>query len=98
MTAKAVALTPQYGMRQLRGLYRKYGSYALTSAILLHFVLIGGYYLYQYLSEDEEPTMMVRMMKYSELGPPPSITNRKAAPRVQLSDPIAKPTIACPGP
>ncbi len=98
MTAKAVAMTPQYGMRELRGLYRKYGSYALTSAILLHFVLIGGYYLYQYLSEDEEPTMMVRIMKYSELGPPPSITNTEAAPQVQVSVPVAKPTIGVPVP
>lgn len=98
MTAQSVTVTTHYGMRELRSLYQKYGTYALTSAILLHFLVIGGYYLYQYLSADEEPTMTVRIMKYSELGPPPSITNTEAAPQVQVSVPVAKPTIGVPVP
>jgi protein TonB len=98
MTAQAATATAVYGMRELRGLYKKYGTYALTSAVLLHFLIIGGYYLYQYLSADEEPTMMVRIMKYSELGPPPSITNTEAAPQVQVSVPVAKPTVGVPVP
>ena len=98
MTAKAVTMGINYGMRELRGLYKKYTTVALASAIALHFLVIGGYYLYQVLSADEEPTMTVRIMKYSELGPPPSITNTEAAPQVQVSVPVAKPTVGVPVP
>jgi protein TonB len=42
--------------------------------------------------------MMVRILKYSELGPPPSITNTEAAPQVAVSVPIAKPTVGIPVP
>ncbi len=98
MTAKAVAVSMHYGMRELKGMYQKYASWALTSAVLLHFLIIGGYYLYQYLGAEEEPTMTVRIMKYSELGPPPSITNTEAAPQVQVSVPVAKPTVGVPVP
>jgi periplasmic protein TonB len=98
MIAKAGGLAMTYGMHELRQLYQKYASYALTSAIALHFLMIGGYYMVQYLSAEEEPTMTVRIMKYSELGPPPSITNTEAAPQVQVSVPVAKPTVGVPVP
>jgi protein TonB len=97
MTAKAVT-KGMYGMRELKGMYQKYASWALTSAVVLHFLFIGGYYLYGMLSAEEEPTMTVRIMKYSELGPPPSITNTEAAPQVQVSVPVAKPTVGVPVP
>ena len=98
MTAKAVAASAGYGMRELKGLYQKYASIALTFAIVLHFVLIGVYYLSQVLGEEDEPTMTVRITKYSDLGPPPSITNTEAAPQVQVSVPVAKPTVGVPVP
>ncbi|HMD14049.1 MAG TPA: TonB family protein [Bacteroidota bacterium] len=98
MTAKEVTATVQYGMRELRGMYQKYASIALTFAIVLHFLIIGGYYLFQYLNEEEEPVGMVRIMKYTDLGPPPSINNTEAAPQVAVSVPIAKPTIGIPVP
>lgn len=98
MTAQAMQATGHYGMRELRDLYSKYALRALVAAVLLHFVVIGGYYLYQYFSEEEEPTLNVRIMKYSELGPPPSITNTEAAPQVQVTVPVAKPTVGVPVP
>lgn len=98
MTAKEVTATVQYGMRELRGMYQKYASIALTFAVVLHFLVIGTYYLIQYLNEDEEPVGMVRIMKYTDLGPPPSINNAEAAPQVAVSVPIAKPTIGIPVP
>lgn len=98
MTAKTLAATTGYGMRELRGLYQRYASVALAVAIGFHLLLIGTYYLVGYLSAEEEPTMMVRIMKYSELGPPPSITNTEAAPQVQVSVPVAKPSIGIPIP
>jgi len=99
MTAKTVAVQGiNYGMRELREFYQKYATVGLSFAILLHGVLIGAYYLAQYLGEEEEPVMMVRIMKYSELGPPPSISNTEAAPQVAVSVPVAKPTVGIPVP
>ncbi|MGO9480566.1 MAG: energy transducer TonB, partial [Candidatus Kryptoniota bacterium] len=36
--------------------------------------------------------------KYSELGPPPSITNQQALPQVAVSAPMAKPNVGVPVP
>src|SRR5207249_2909446 len=77
---------------------QKYGMIALGLAIGLHFAGIGGYYLAQVLSAGDEPVAMVRLMKYSELGPPPSITNSEAAPQVAVTVPVAKPTVGVPVP
>lgn len=98
MTAKSVTLPIQYGKRELRELYNKYASIGLTSAVVLHLLVIGVYYLIGYLQEEEEPVAMVRIMKYSELGPPPSMTNADAAPQVAVSVPVAKPTVGVPVP
>ncbi len=98
MTAKAVVASTVYGMRELRSLYQKYASIALGFAIFLHAFVIGVYYLYGVLSTEPEPTMTVRIMKYSELGPPPSIQNAEAAPQVAVSVPVARPTIGVPVP
>lgn len=100
MTVKAVAAesAAHYGMRELRGLYQRYASIALTIAVVVHLGVIGLYYVVGILSEEDEPTMTVRIMKYSELGPPPSITNTEAAPQVQVSVPVAKPTVGVPVP
>jgi protein TonB len=95
MTANTAVM---YGMRELRGLYQKYASMALAIAIGLHCIIIGGYYLMQVLSAEEDPVMTVRILKYTELGPPPSITNNEAAPQVQVSVPVAKPTVGIPVP
>ncbi|MBI1804798.1 MAG: TonB family protein [Ignavibacteria bacterium] len=98
MSAKAVAVSVMYGMRELRGLYQKYASFALIFAVVAHFLIIGVYYLSQILGEEDEPVMTVRIMKYSDLGPPPSITNTEAAPQVNVSVPVAKPTVGVPVP
>lgn len=95
VTAESVA---HYGMRELRGLYQRYATIALTTAIIVHLLVIASYYIVGILSGDEEPTMTVRIMKYSELGPPPSITNTEAAPQVQVTVPVAKPTVGVPIP
>lgn len=85
MTAKAVALPARYGMRELRGLYHRYASIGLNSAIILHFLAIGAYYLTAYLSHENEPVVVVRIKTISDLGPPPSIANSEAVPPVAVS-------------
>ena len=98
MTTNPQETKPLYGMRELKGLYQKYAMRALISAILLHLAGVGGYYLAQVLGEEEEPVLSVRIMKYSELGPPPSIQNTEAAPQVAVTVPVAKPTVGVPVP
>lgn len=98
MTGKAVAVSIQYGMQELRALYKKYATIGLVSSALFHFSLVGTYYLVQYLGEEDEPVMTVRILKYSELGPPPSITSTEVAPQVSVSVPVAKPTVGIPVP
>lgn len=98
MTTQAITAPLSYGMRELRGMYQKYASIALAFAVVAHFAAIGTYYLIQYFQAEEEPTMIVHIMKYSELGPPPSITETEAAPQVQVSVPVAKPTVGIPVP
>ncbi len=90
--------TVQYGMRELRGLYQKYASIGLTTAIVIHLAVIGGYYLYGYLQEEEIPMVMVRITKYSELGPPPSMTDASAAPAVSVAADVVKPSVGIPVP
>ena len=98
MTAKAVASTAMHGMRELKAVYQRYALYGLMYAVLGHGTIILGYWLSTVLGEDDEPVMMVRILKYSELGPPPSITNTEAAPQVAVSVPVAKPTVGVPVP
>lgn len=98
MTTTTMTMTAQYGMRELRNLYQKYAIWGLVGAVVLHLSGIGSYYLAGYLAEEEEPVFSVRIMKYSELGPPPSIQNTEAAPQVSVTVPVAKPTVGVPVP
>lgn len=99
MTAEAVLESSQYGMRELRKLYQRYAMRGLIIAIAIHGLAIATYWLANYLQQDDEANIpMVRIMKYSELGPPPSITDAEAAPQVAVSAPVARPTIGVPVP
>ena len=64
----------------------------------IHFLLIGSYYLAQLLQAEEPPTVSVRIMKYSDLGPPPSIASTNTPPPISVSAPQAKPTVGAPVP
>ncbi len=86
-----------YGLWELKALYQKYASIALLSAVTLHFLAVGGYYLYQALAPEEE-TVGVVTITYTQLGPPPSIMQTDAAPPVAVNVPMAKPTVGVPVP
>lgn len=66
----------------------------LAVSTFLHLSIVSGYYLQQYHVSDDEniPTVRVRLMKYSELGPPPSLISSTVAPPVGISV-SAKPSI-----
>lgn len=70
----------------------------LVSAIV-HGAFISGYYGVEYYRslEEEAPVVKVRIMKYSDLGPPPSITNSMTAPVVGVAK-IGKPSVGLPVP
>jgi len=88
----------QYGAPVLKRLAQKYTGVGLVIAVALHFAGIGAYWGSQYLNREEENMPVVRVLKYSELGPPPSITNQQALPQVAVSAPMAKPNVGVPVP
>lgn len=97
-TVAAAVKGTQYGAVELKRVYQKYWLMGLGIAVAIHLVIVGSYYLIGLLSEEEPPMVMVRIMKYSDLGPPPSITSANTPPPVALSAPAAKPTVGAPVP
>lgn len=88
-----------YGLPELRANYQKYATYGLILGIAINFSLLGAYWASVYLQKDEPPMRVVRIMKYSELGPPPSITETKQAVTAQIAVSAAvKPSIGIPVP
>lgn len=98
MVAEIANLAAKYGAQELRGLYQKHAIRGLIVAAIIHFAAIGAYYLGVYLTREDEPVYTVRILKYSDLGPPPSIQNSQAAPAVSVAAPAAKPTVGTPVP
>ncbi|KAA0224304.1 energy transducer TonB [bacterium] len=89
-----------YGAPELVKNYKKYATTGLIIAALLHAGALGAYYVIPLLfPEEEEPMVTVRIMKYSELGPPPSLTNQSAAaPAISVSAPAVRPSVGIPIP
>lgn len=87
-----------YGAFELKKLYPKNYSIGLTIAVIFHVFMIGVYFFAIFMqAEDEDNIPTVRIMKYSELGPPPSISN-EIPPQVAVSGPVVKPTVGIPVP
>jgi protein TonB len=87
-----------YGSIELKAVQQKYWAIGLGIAVLIHVLVVSSYYLVEVLSAEEAPTVMVRMLKYSDLGPPPSMTNANTPPPISVSAPTAKPTVGAPVP
>jgi len=88
-----------YGAFELKKLYPRNYAIGVTVAILLHLLLIASYYIYQELTRDdfENAPTVGRVLKYSDLGPPPSIAN-EAPPQISIAGPVAPPTVGVPVP
>jgi len=98
-----ILMTPgqlTYGRSELKEVYRRNLMRAFTIAAAFQFAGIGTYYGVKYIQEQtEEPRApMVRIMKYSELGPPPSLTNTAPLPTLGVSATAVKPSIGIPVP
>jgi len=96
--AGAVNTGINYGAVELKAVYHKYRWWGLGIAIAIHGAIIGSYYVAGMLQSDEPPMVMVRLMKYSDLGPPPSMTNANTPPPISVSAPTAKPSVGAPVP
>ncbi len=94
----AIDNSTPYGAFELKKLYPRNYSMGMTIAVLIHLFLIGAYIFIQSISKDDENNIAtVRIMKYSELGPPPSM-NDNAAQQLAVSAPSVKPTVGIPKP
>ncbi len=92
------AVPGEYGAPLLKRLAQKYTGIGLAIAIGIHFIGVGAYWGAQYLNREDDNAPMVRVLTYSQLGPPPSITHQQALPKVALSTPMAKPNVGVPVP
>ena len=88
----------RYGRDELKRVLRRNFSFGLVISVCLHLCAIGVYYMAQWSGEgDESPTVKIRIMKYSDLGPPPSITTAPLPPVVNVAASV-KPTVGVPVP
>lgn len=100
MAKAAVQASSQYGAAELKQAMQRYMAWALTLSACIHLVVMGAYWASVYLAKEEPPPRTVRIMKYTDLGPPPSIAGASAAvaPSVSAAAPTAKPSVGIPVP
>jgi protein TonB len=88
----------KYGASELKAVYQRNYVRGLMISVAIFVLGFGSYYAAELIGKDEPPPIMVRVMKYSDLGPPPSINNTNAPPPVSVNAPVAKPTVGAPVP
>ncbi len=94
----AISVGFPYGAPDLKKSYRKYLTIAELLGIGVVGLFLGAYYLGVILSKEEEPVAVVRIMKYSELGPPPSIQSSNVPPAISVAAPAVRPSVGIPVP
>ena len=95
---ESTSTVTEYGAPVLKKLARKYTGLGMVIAVALHAMGVGAYWTAQYIGREDESVPVVRVLKYAELGPPPSITNQQSLPQVAVSAPMAKPNVGVPVP
>jgi len=95
----ADASRERYGRYEVKKAFHRNFVRGMIISIAIHAAIIGSYYISQVIGEDDEnvPMVKVRMMRYSDLGPPPSISQAPAPPSVAVQA-MAKPTVGVPIP
>ncbi len=89
---------PQYGSVELKQMYHKYWEIGLMISIIIHVLIVGSYYIVELMRAEEPPMVQVKILKYSDLGPPPSMTAANTPPPIAVTAPQAKPTVGAPVP
>jgi len=88
-----------YGVTELRRSYKKFFIKALLISVSIHLAGLGGYFLGRFLAREKDTgERVVRIVKYAELGPPPSMQDQAAPPALAVSVPVSRPTIGMPVP
>jgi protein TonB len=89
----------EYGRFELKKSYQRNYVRGLIIAVGVFTVTFGSYYAAEYLGGDDDAIPMVRMrvIKYSDLGPPPSISAVAPPPSVSVTASV-KPTVGVPVP
>jgi protein TonB len=87
----------KYGAVELKQVYQRNMFWGLAIATAINFGGLGSYYGIQWLAEEDEPVHTVRILKYTDLGPPPSMQSQ-SAPAVAVSGPAVKPSVGIPVP
>jgi len=89
----------RYGVAELKQTYQKNFAKALTIAIVLHLAGFFGYYALTGFGEKEEKVVRVRIVKYTDLAPPPSlVTQTVPSVNVKIPEKVVKPSIGIPVP
>lgn len=96
MTELVLPYRTDYGAPELKKIWQKYMTIGVVLAAILHFLGVAAYYLPSILGEEEPPKQIVRIFKYSELGPPPSIAS--SAPAIAVAGPSVRPSVGIPVP
>lgn len=87
-----------YGRQELKRVLHKNYMWGMIISVALHMAALGSYYAAVYLGEDDENLPVVRVkLKYSDLGPPPSISSIPLPPPVGVAAAV-KPSIGMPVP
>ncbi|MEW5797981.1 MAG: energy transducer TonB [Bacteroidota bacterium] len=99
LSIQAIGYSVEEARKDLRRALRINLERGLIASAVVHMIGIGLYYGIEYYKslEEEAPVVKVRIMKYSDLGPPPSITNSMSAPVVGVAK-VGKPSIGMPVP
>ncbi len=97
--AKIETTAGAYGRPELKSVFQRNYVRGMLISFVVHFALLGTYYLAQYLgeSDDDIPMVSVRILKYSDLGPPPSIAAVPPPPAIGVTAAV-KPSIGVPVP
>jgi periplasmic protein TonB len=88
------------GSIELKAKMKKFTTEGFVFGAILHLMFVGLYWSSVYMSHEEPPQRTIRIMKYSELGPPPSISgaNQVVAPSVSIANPQSRPSMGTPVP
>jgi protein TonB len=82
----------------LRARYGRYFLWAACIAAAMHIAVFGGWLLGRTLKPEQTRAPVVKVVKIADLGVPPSLTQREAAPQVNIEAAVAPPSIGVPEP
>ena len=87
-----------YGYVELKRIYQKFMEKAFVMASVGHLIAATVYLTAVWATREPERVLPVRLIKYADLGPPPSLASQQAAPQIQVAGAAARPTIGIPEP